>query len=874
MNNSYYLRILLSTLLALSPLHSYSDAMMDYAQQGKKEGRSLLDAFNQHTPSLNNGTLNMPYSNQSININELYPGMNQPLDPSEYFPDGVQPDINKLKSISKQGKAIEDYGESYKAKLWNDSISDEPSAAGAAYGVLLKSHSQSRPINQHDRAVSNSKEILNSANDVLDTFSDCGQSTKYSNGQNTKHLPDYKQCIRHLPSKWSCNVVHLLGLSANEFNIYMASTGRNYFTIAFDLTRGTWQAAEPSDGVTSSFTAIIPTLNADKICKANTIIDYTGSWDWPESQVEGRQDSTASYTVLETPSCSNGLKGKLQINDDTTSSDIAFKLSGRFQFTVFDHKADSWQPQACIDKAIAIKNGRCQGDLVITQGAKDHTQCIAVNGRDICPSDIFFSTLKPSPIPGIPTLATKIAITNHNCGNTPHSGSCEHYDERTDCEFISSTCYDNNQVGECSSLEETWDCGHDISDPTIKATPTLDCPGPVRCMGEECVDAERTESTSFTDVAALLDAARFMSLDMNCSDSAGSEGGDQNVDTGCDVFGGAPYECKIAVGGMQDCCDVPTNTSAGTYIHALLSISKMDSSLMALDNGAATKGAYQLLRKPIAATMTEVTQPFASYIENISGTYKQFTKPIDIFVDELEKKIKDTIANTINDMLGEVASDMGVDAAMSTGVGGGAQKMGEDAGAAIVNNASAAMSHLMAAYTAYVVAVMVVQMLYECEEDEFALAAKKETKSCHYIGKYCSQKVKKICVEKRRAYCCYNSPLSRIIGENVRPQIGRGFGSPKYPDCGGLSIEELAQLDWSQIDLSEWTSLLYQHNLMTIPDTINLESMTGKGNILSEFNGPMDPRKSSDLRALERLEGIDVDAKRKEAYQATSADPL
>ncbi|MCW4223826.1 MAG: hypothetical protein N0E42_04950 [Candidatus Thiodiazotropha endolucinida] len=426
--------------------------MMDYAQQGKKEGRSLLDAFNQHTPSLNNGTLNMPYSNQSININELYPGMNQPLDPSEYFPDGVQPDINKLKSISKQGKAIEDYGESYKAKLWNDSISDEPSAAGAAYGVLLKSHSQSRPINQHDRAVSNSKEILNSANDVLDTFSDCGQSTKYSNGQNTKHLPDYKQCIRHLPSKWSCNVVHLLGLSANEFNIYMASTGRNYFTIAFDLTRGTWQAAEPSDGVTSSFTAIIPTLNADKICKANTIIDYTGSWDWPESQVEGRQDSTASYTVLETPSCSNGLKGKLQINDDTTSSDIAFKLSGRFQFTVFDHKADSWQPQACIDKAIAIKNGRCQGDLVITQGAKDHTQCIAVNGRDICPSDIFFSTLKPSPIPGIPTLATKIAITNHNCGNTPHSGSCEHYDERTDCEFISSTCYDNNQVGECSSL--------------------------------------------------------------------------------------------------------------------------------------------------------------------------------------------------------------------------------------------------------------------------------------------------------------------------------------------------------------------------------------------------------------------------------------
>ncbi|MCG8025909.1 MAG: hypothetical protein JAZ02_18280 [Candidatus Thiodiazotropha endolucinida] len=85
------------------------------------------------------------------------------------------------------------------------------------------------------------------------------------------------------------------------------------------------------------------------------------------------------------------------------------------------------------------------------------------------------------------------------------------------------------------------------------------------------------------------------------------------------------------------------------------------------------------------------------------------------------------IGNTINDMLGEVASDMGVDAAMSAGVGGGAQKMGEDAGAAIVNNASAAMSHLMAAYTAYVVAVMVVQMLYECEEDELALETRRHS---------------------------------------------------------------------------------------------------------------------------------------------------
>jgi hypothetical protein len=52
-----------------------------------------------------------------------------------------------------------------------------------------------------------------------------------------------------------------------------------------------------------------------------------------------------------------------------------------------------------------------------------------------------------------------------------------------------------------------------------------------------------------------------------------------------------------------------------------------------------------------------------------------------------------------------------------------------------------------------------------CEEDEFELGVKRELKSCHYVGSYCKSKVLTACIERRKAYCCFNSPLARILDE-------------------------------------------------------------------------------------------------------------
>jgi hypothetical protein len=95
-----------------------------------------------------------------------------------------------------------------------------------------------------------------------------------------------------------------------------------------------------------------------------------------------------------------------------------------------------------------------------------------------------------------------------------------------------------------------------------------------------------------------------------------------------------------------------------------------------------------------------------------------------------------------------------------------------------------------------------------CNKNEKILAQKRERGLCHYVGEYCSIKIKtpfgKICLQKKKSFCCFNSKLARIIHEQARPQLGISWGSPKHPNCRGFTIEEITKIDWTKIDFSEY----------------------------------------------------------------------
>ncbi|MCW2393563.1 conjugal transfer protein TraN [Sphingobium sp. B11D3A] len=93
--------------------------------------------------------------------------------------------------------------------------------------------------------------------------------------------------------------------------------------------------------------------------------------------------------------------------------------------------------------------------------------------------------------------------------------------------------------------------------------------------------------------------------------------------------------------------------------------------------------------------------------------------------------------------------------------------------------------------------------MFACSNEEKSLDVKDRMGLCHSVGSFCTESVLGVCTTKRSSFCCYQSKLTRIIQEQGRPQIGKDWGKPEAPMCGGFSPDEFAKLDLSQMDFSE-----------------------------------------------------------------------
>jgi len=124
--------------------------------------------------------------------------------------------------------------------------------------------------------------------------------------------------------------------------------------------------------------------------------------------------------------------------------------------------------------------------------------------------------------------------------------------------------------------------------------------------------------------------------------------------------------------------------------------------------------------------------------------------------------------------------------------------------------------------------------LGRCSETERQLAALRSwgqlDGNCHFVGEYCAEKWLGSCVQKKRTYCCFSSPLARIIHEQGRPQLGIGWGTPKSPNCRGFTLEEFQKIDFSKIDFSEWINVEVRGRI--VPQMQNTIT-----NIINQFQG-------------------------------------
>lgn len=91
----------------------------------------------------------------------------------------------------------------------------------------------------------------------------------------------------------------------------------------------------------------------------------------------------------------------------------------------------------------------------------------------------------------------------------------------------------------------------------------------------------------------------------------------------------------------------------------------------------------------------------------------------------------------------------------------------------------------------------------KCNSAERELSDKRSKNLCLYIGKEQKKKAGVTSVVKHH-FCCFGNLLDKAIQLAAHHQLGKSFGTPDNPNCGGLRIEEIQRLDFSRVDFSEF----------------------------------------------------------------------
>lgn len=896
-----YLSYLLMFTISVLPVRGYANQTNDQAKTGREAqafALEMVQGFKQ--PTVESGQLQFN-GGETINVNDLFPGTSsQNSDPaSDYFADGMQPNVDELQNIWDSNDDMDERGSNAKDSLWQDANSDNPTISGAAYKVLLDATNQSKPDFSNDPLMNLSKETYENIDVIAEGFGDCSAETIINDSTLKTRVPDYQVCERVTDRSADCEVTHeydaeIIKYHDGPFN--MQSCGDDCIEL--------W-IGKVGDDYWSGWCSIFEEFTQVRVDNPEAITsatleyvkydDYMQVWVGKAGQETKVWQGPNNNFPPETPGdCELSTSWEQNPNTDVTqyfkSVDpgdvVTFKMRvsvsdkgegfGRIKIRYDRSKAvikDTWTPQSCMDAAIGVQDGFASGEASCIEEPTniDPQGCVIKNGYKICED-----MLADSPLPGVSNLCTRVHVKvdydfykgqmdcwidpdgNEQCpvNEGGNLDSCQALEENPQCGFISSTCVDGamGASGLCYVQEDTFDCGVDVDVPSLEKETAYSCGGPISCMGDECLDINKTQSSDFARASALLNAAQFMTQDMACTGLDGDDNPTGTENVVCEAFAGEPGECKKAVGGAQNCCEKPTGISMADYLTLIMTVPKLDGAITALDDGSAIKGAYQAIRDPAVSGWTEITKPFSSYIENISGTIDSYTQPIADMATEMIASLKEKIAEMTGQTLGNAASSTGGQVGAGAPEGFMEQIVGQPA-ATVLNN-------IMAAYTAYVVTMLVIQLVWQCEEEEFELNAKRALNSCHHVGTYCKNETALgLCIEKREAYCCFSSPLSRIIQEQVRPQLGLGWGVADNPQCGGIPLDKLSDVDWNQVNLDEWLGILQANGQFADPSTLNLDSLTGAGSAF-DVDGT---RLNAAERAQGRLEGNDLDKVRQDA---------
>ena len=799
----------------------------------------------------------------------------------------LSPDVATLEGLS-DSSAISVFMNSAHAR-----IEGENTPLGEAMRTARSSaRSRSHPDMTGDPAFSQTDAILDGTDPVFSTFfSGCTEIAVPTTTGGTVHMPEYEYCSRVTLPIESCEFIHDYQVALIDFSGLGSGRKSSCGNGCIDIELGR-QGDNYWDGGSCTIYEESFSLRVDNTNAIDSVTIEEASWDdHIQVQVNGTPVWTAPEATFPTglsdcdlsasPSSSGPSLTSYFTDDDNRNVTVKMRIAvgdggeGYMRVRIRFSPArtvvvDEWTiTPECMGLVHGLNDGACTPLETLCLDGPDHgVPCITIGDVQLCQSDLAPPPIRNGYSPlcrhGSVTADCRFYLGNLQCfydtqgdlqcfDNTGgRENGCVDQESRSECAYVGASCLTSTlgSSGQCYAWEETWDCGYAVGG-VQGTTRTLECGGPIRCMGDECLTASAEVNADFVNAATQLEAMQYGAMDFECAGTDPSS---------CAIFSGEGLECKKALGGEleQDCCQTPVSANLGTYLalsKQMWNLGKRTQQLNALtDIGGNVAGAWETLSSGATNTLARAREPFTSAWGSLAekwGTTTGIDGIQSLSLDQLQGQMVDRIGTFVTDTFGDTIGGFFFE-----------EGVGSQAGQLVLQSGiQTAMAVIMWVYTIYVVVQLLAQIIWKCEEAELQLAIKREIRSCTYIGEYCATSLGFGCIEQRRAYCCYNSPLSRIINEQAIPQLGQTFGTPETPECTGLTVAEVQALDWTRIDLSEWYGLLIEEDMLpnTVGEADNRYSLSNSTTL------EQDPGGTNALdRARNRADAVDLEGVRQE----------
>lgn len=311
------------------------------------------------------------------------------------------------------------------------------------------------------------------------------------------------------------------------------------------------------------------------------------------------------------------------------------------------------------------------------------------------------------------------------------------------CTPLSSTCSRSNPVtGLCEAYQDQYAC----SVPSETVTQASNCPSNVFCFQGSCFNTAYTHDTDFARSMSMLEAAREAGVYLDTDRMT--------------VFNGEPRFCRDRL--LKNCCSA-NGSGTGMSNQSMFGVG----SRLVFDALMSSRN-FDYVRQGLLAFLTSNTSWTASAGAGAYGITVEFFAG-------------DAVVTTTGDILFSSA-------------------LTESTGMVISFDPWS---------LALAVVVTVIMSAMECNSEEAVTALSEGAGLCHSVGTRCTSCIRLLgscvsCIEDTTGKCCFNSLLARLINQQGRAQVGKGWGSAEHPDCSGFTIAQLQSLDFARMNLSEF----------------------------------------------------------------------